>query len=100
MSEQRNVWIQRLQNADPEVRRDAIRQLETIGEVTALGPLATVFATDPDSSLRALARQAGKTIYYAAINRASESPRGSQSDRQQAADILAKAHARKQQRRR
>jgi hypothetical protein len=100
MVDQGNIWIQRLSNPDPQVRQEAIRQLEMIGDPALLGPLAHVFATDPDPALRRLAQQAGKTIYYAAIKRASESQSASQEERERVADILAKAQARKQVRRR
>jgi len=95
-----DAWIERLRHPDPAVRREAIAQLEMIGDPAALSPLARVFAADPDPALRELARQTGKKIYYLAIKRATISQVASADDRQQAADILAKARSKRQQRRR
>lgn len=100
MSVQGRVWVGRLQNPDREIRLEAIRQLELIGGEDVLGPLARVYATDPDPEVRRLAQQAGKHIYYAAIRRAADAQEPSQEERNHAADILAKAQARRQQHRR
>ncbi|OPY91350.1 MAG: hypothetical protein A4E72_00155 [Syntrophus sp. PtaU1.Bin208] len=93
------IWIRRLGDPAPQVRWEAIRQLEMIGDPVVLGPLAVVFAADPDPALRAFAQQVGKSIYYAAIRRTTETRQASAEERQKAADILAQAQARKQKRR-
>ena len=100
MPVQGSVWVGRLQNPDREMRLEAIHQLELIGGEDVLGPLARAYATDPDPEVRRMAQQAGKRIYYAAIKRAADAQGPSQEERNHAADILAKAQARKQQRRR
>ncbi len=100
MVEPGRIWIQRLKNPDPDVRREAIRQLEIIGDPASLGPLADVFATDPDAELRRLAQQAGKAIYYAAVRRAAEAQGASQKERERVTAILNQAQARKQKPRR
>jgi hypothetical protein len=100
MVQRLDVWLKRLQDADPAQRRAAVRQLEIIGDVAALSALARVFARDPEADIRKLAQQAGKAIYYAAIKREQEVRQVSDRERQKAAEILAKAQARKQQRRR
>ncbi len=99
MSDSSEIWIRRLNDPDPQARWEAIRQLEVIGDPAVLGPLAAVFTADPDPALRAFAQQVGKSIYYAAIRRATETRQASADERQRAADILAQAQARKQKRR-
>ena len=95
-----DAWIERLRDPDPAVRGEAIRQLELIGDPDALSPLGLTFAADPDPALRALARQAGKKIYYLAIKRATIPQEASADDRQKAADILARARTQRQRKRR
>lgn len=95
-----DVWLERLRHPDPAARREAISQLELIGDPEVLGGLAKVFAADPDPALRTLARQTGKKIYYLAIKRATTPQAASLDDRQQAADILARARMQRQRRRR
>jgi hypothetical protein len=68
------------------------------GGPEALGPLAACFASDPDPELRALAQHAGKQIYYLVMRRASQPATASQDQRQQAADILARARIQKHKR--
>ncbi len=93
------IWIRRLGDPDPQVRWEALRQLEMIGDPAVLGPLAAVFAADPVPALRVFAQRVGKSIYYAALRRATETHQASADERQKAADILAQAQARKQKRR-
>jgi hypothetical protein len=95
-----DVWLQRLRHPDLVARREAIGQLELIGDPDVLGALAMVFAADPDPALRALARETGKKIYYLAIKRTTTPQAASLDDRQQAADILARARMQRQRRRR
>jgi len=92
------IWLERLRDANPQTRREAIEQLEIMGEPDALGPLATCFASDPDRELRVLAQRAGKQIYYLMVRRANQQVTASQDQRQQAADILARARTQKQKR--
>jgi hypothetical protein len=93
------VWIEKLKAANPAERARSIRTLEQLGDTDALPALAEVFATDPEPALRAQAQQAGKVIYYGAIRRALELSSASETQRRQAADILAQARAKKNQRR-
>ena len=89
------IWAQRLHDPDPQVRIQAVRALETMGASEALMLLGDVFATDPELELRAIARRAGKTIYYN-LHRQQQSNRGaSDEERRRAAEILAKARERK-----
>lgn len=92
------VWIKRLRDPDIEVRREAVRQLEAIGDPAALGPLATIFALDPDLEVRKLAQWAGKSIYHAIERRAAKAQEinaASLEERRTAAEILKKAQSRK-----
>jgi HEAT repeat protein len=63
------LWLGRLRDPDAAVRRQAIRQIELIGDPRALGALAQLFALDPDLEIRKLAQSAGKTIYQAVERR-------------------------------
>jgi hypothetical protein len=54
--------IHQLQNPDPEQRKQAIMALANTRSPTALGPLGTVYRTDPDPVLRELALKAGRYI--------------------------------------
>ncbi len=98
MNSRMAIWLERLGDANPETRREAINQLEVLGEPEALGPLAACFAHDVDPELRALARHAGKQIYYLLMRRANQPVTASQDQREQAADILARARSEKQKR--
>lgn len=93
------VWIEKLKASNPAERASGIRALEQLGDTDALPALAAVFATDPEPALRALAQQAGKVIYYGAIRRALEASGASDEQRRLAADILARAQAKKNQKR-
>lgn len=93
------AWVKRLNSPSKSTRLEAIRGLEDIGIADALYPLAAVFASDPDEEVRRLAQQVGKII-YANLHRQATTPRAaSAEERQQAGDILAKAHAQKKKRR-
>lgn len=89
------VWLERLRSNDPAEREASIRALELLGEAGALPALAAVFATDPDPALRLKAQTTGKAIYYAALHRSREIGGASETEQQQAAEILAKARARR-----
>ena len=90
------VWLGRLAEAgDQQARADAIRALELLGHPGALPALAEIFATDPDPELRLAAQQAGKAIHYSAVRKAWESSGPSEAERQQAAEILACAEAKR-----
>jgi HEAT repeat protein len=94
------IWLERLRDPDPDVRAESIKELELLGDTAALPGLADVFATDPDPALRGLAQMAGKAIYYGAIRQALEPSGASEQERRQAAEILAKAQARKSRKKR
>jgi HEAT repeat protein len=92
-----DLWTQRLRDSDIAVRREAIRQLELLGDPRALGALAALFALDPDLETRKLAQAAGKAIYQAAQRRiATESVTSTEADRRAAAEILQRAQAKRQ----
>ncbi|HRE46405.1 MAG TPA: HEAT repeat domain-containing protein [Aggregatilineales bacterium] len=88
------LWTGRLSDPEIAVRREAIRQLEMLGDPAALGKLAVLFALDPDLETRRLAQLAGKAIYHAQERRMTETP-ASEEERRRAADILAKAQLKK-----
>lgn len=94
------TWLDKLKSSDPALREDAIKALELIGDTGALPVLADVFATDPDPALRALAQWAGKSIYYGAVRQGVAVAGSSEEEQRQAAEILARAEARKLQSRR
>lgn len=91
------VWLQKLKAPEAAAREQSIKALEMLGDTDALSALAEVFATDPEPDLRALAQQAGKTIYYGAIRQKLENHGASEAERAKAAEILAQARARKTQ---
>ncbi len=98
MPEVIEMWIRRLRDPDVTTRREAIRQLEGLGDQSALGPLATIFALDPDLETRKLAQWAGKSIYGAAERRAQQSQSATvatEHERRKAAEILNKAQSKK-----
>ena len=55
--------IARLKDKRPEVRLDAIRELELLGDPDALDPLKVVFASDEDPEVRRVAQEAGRAIF-------------------------------------
>lgn len=93
-------WIDGLQSPDPGERERCINELQLLGDTAALPALASVFATDPEPALRTLAQQAGKAIYYGAIRQQLEQDEASAEERRQAAEILARARAKKHANRR
>ncbi|CAG0967932.1 MAG: hypothetical protein IAE83_22230 [Anaerolinea sp.] len=95
MPEVIDIWIQRLRDPDLSRRREAIRQLEVLGDPAALGPLAVIFALDPDLETRRLAQVAGKSIYFNLERRASANEGASEEERRKAAEILTKAKDKK-----
>lgn len=102
MPEAIEAWIRRLRDPNLETRREAIRQLEALGRAEALGPLAHIFALDPDLETRKLAQWAGKSIYRALerrLTQAAGADTASEEERRKAAEILARAQSKKTQRR-
>lgn len=96
MPDAKELWIKRLRDPDVAVRCEAIRQLEAIGDPMALGPLAVIFALDPDFEARRLAQWAGKSIYYAVARQQDAAANAAtEAERHQAAQILQKAQAKK-----
>ena len=91
------VWLQKLGSPEPAVREESIRALEMLGDTDALPALAEVFATDSEPELRALAQWAGKLIYYGAIRRQLDESGATDEERRLAAEVLARAQARKTQ---
>lgn len=84
------VWLKRLRDPNPSIRQQALRALEDIGGSETLVPLAHVFATDPEPSIRKLAQQVGKNVYRNLLVLEESSAGSSEAERQQAAEILAK----------
>ncbi|HLA44584.1 MAG TPA: HEAT repeat domain-containing protein [Aggregatilineales bacterium] len=93
-----NVWAQRLRDRNSETRAKAVQALETMGEPESLMLLGEVFATDPDPAIQAMARHAGKTIYYNLHRQQQVNQGASDEERRRAAEILAKARERKNKR--
>jgi hypothetical protein len=91
------AWLQKLKSPEAAAREESIKALETLGDTEALSALSEVFATDPEPDLRALAQQAGKTIYYGSIRQKLEDHGASEAERAKAAEILAQAMAKKTQ---
>jgi HEAT repeat protein len=91
------MWLEKLKAPEPAVRGESIRELEMLGDTDALPALAEVFATDSEPELRMLAQWAGKLIYYGALQRQLDEPGASDEERRLAAEILARAQARKTQ---
>jgi hypothetical protein len=57
-----NRYIEQLRSSDPKVRREAIIALGKSHDAAALRPLADVYRTDSDPSLRELALKAGRYL--------------------------------------
>lgn len=93
------VWINRLKDPNPARRREAILELETIGDMAALIPLAEVYVADTEAELRVLAQKVGKAIYFAELHKLQQGTGASEAERRQAAEIMAKAQARKAKKR-
>lgn len=55
--------LKRLKDSRPEIRLESIRELEEIGDPAVLEALEEVFRSDPDTTVRAAAQQAGKNIF-------------------------------------
>jgi HEAT repeat protein len=99
MNERITIWVERLKHPHPEIRKKAIEALEAIGEPDSLLPLAVCYTQDPDPEIRKLAQQAGKLIYYNQHRQADVTRGASEEERRRAAEILAKANAKKKRRR-
>jgi hypothetical protein len=93
------AWVSRLKDASVAARREAIQELEAIGDPEALIPLAQVFCTDPDPETRLLAQKSGKIIYFNQLRKQQLESGASEEERRRAAEILAKAQAKKLRRR-
>lgn len=89
------VWAKRLQDPDPQVRLKAVQGLETIGTTEALALLGDVFANDWSPEVKQAAQQVGKVIYYRLNYQVQAASGASEEERRRAAEILAKAQARK-----
>ncbi|MFW5691872.1 MAG: HEAT repeat domain-containing protein [Chloroflexota bacterium] len=55
--------INRLKDKRPEIRLDAIRELELLGDPDALEPLRAVYDRDEDIQVRKAAQRAGRAIF-------------------------------------
>jgi HEAT repeat protein len=63
--------INRLKDKRPEIRLEAIRELELLGDTDALEPLRECFDNDDDKAVRKAAQQAGRTIFLNSQNGSS-----------------------------
>lgn len=89
------AWVSRLKDSSVHTRQEAILALETIGEPDSLLYLAQVFCTDPDPDTRQLAQKTGKIIYFNHLRKLQMESGASDEERRRAAEILAKAQAKK-----
>jgi HEAT repeat protein len=55
--------INRLKDKRPEIRLQAIKELELLCDPDALQPLHDLYANDDNKDVRKAAQQAGRTIY-------------------------------------
>jgi HEAT repeat protein len=55
--------IGRLKDKNPDVRLKAIRELQLLGDASALEPLRAVYQDDEDVEVRKAAQEAGRTIF-------------------------------------
>lgn len=55
--------INRLKDKRPEIRLQAIKELELLGDADALEALQWVYANDEDVDVRKAAQQAGRSIF-------------------------------------
>lgn len=55
--------ISRLKDKNPDVRLKAIRELQLLGDASALEPLRTVYQQDDDVEVRKAAQEAGRAIF-------------------------------------
>ena len=55
--------INRLKDKRPEIRLQAIKELELLCDPDALQPLQDLYANDDNKDVRKAAQQAGRTIY-------------------------------------
>ncbi|GAB4434814.1 MAG: hypothetical protein Kow00120_01310 [Anaerolineae bacterium] len=63
-----SVWLKRLNDeAAPDVRANAARELQTLNNPAALPHLAHRFLTDPAPAVREAAERAGKALYLGAV---------------------------------
>jgi HEAT repeat protein len=55
--------IARLKDKRPDIRLQAIRELELLADPDALAPLKVVYTNDEDPEVRRVAQEAGRTIF-------------------------------------
>ncbi|GAB4324213.1 MAG: hypothetical protein Kow00117_12390 [Phototrophicales bacterium] len=58
-----NYHINRLKDKRPEVRLEAIRELELLADPAALEPLKIVFENDSNTEVKKAAQSAGRSIF-------------------------------------
>lgn len=58
--------IARLKDKNPDVRLEAIKELELLLDIDALETLQAIYNDDPDETVRRAAQQAGRTIFMTA----------------------------------
>lgn len=55
--------IARLKDKNPQVRLNAIQELDLLEAVAAYGPLEALYHTDPDAQVRKAAQRLGLKLY-------------------------------------
>ncbi len=95
-----SIWARRLKDPDVKIRGAALHEVEILGDAAMLPLLSEVYAADPDPTLRKLAQKIGQEIYYNQHHQRESLPESSASDeeRQRAAEILAMAERKRQER--
>jgi len=98
------VWVRRLKDSNAEMRKKALIELAHLNNPAALSAIGAVFALDSDPQVQESAQRAAKAIYYNWVQWEIEEARQPRHDgptpaQQSAADILAKAQAAKERKR-
>lgn len=99
-----SIWARRLKDSTAEARKKALIELAHLNNPAALSAIGTVFALDSDPQVKEAAQRAAKVIYYNWVQweiEEAKQPRasGPTPEQQSAADILAKAQAAKERKR-
>ncbi len=99
-----SVWVRRLKDSNAEARKKVLIELAHLNNPAALSAIGAVFALDPDPQVKESAQRAAKIIYYNWVQweiEQAKQPRHTESTpmQQSAADILAKAQAAKERKR-
>ncbi|MCC7448127.1 MAG: hypothetical protein IT324_11975 [Anaerolineae bacterium] len=99
-----SVWVRRLKDSTAEARQKALIELAHLNNPAALSAIGAVFALDSDPQVQEAAQRAAKALYYNWVQWEIEEakqprPAGPTPEQQSAAEILAKAQAAKERKR-